>query len=476
MKLGIVFLFFWVFPLAYGTELNLGECQQTARNYILQGSESDSHPGARLWNFSKFTKVLKNGSGTSCDRTAFNQALHETHDYYTYIKSKYKCPQAGVNRCDDVASNLAYIDTLEKLYDGNRITRGKTDEKCNIVIDPSIENLANDSTEVVTKLPKINETTEACSHIPIKDRRGTLENISWLAFSTLLNSQCNVAFQKGFTNNLKGIGPSILEGIELDYNNKIQKTFQFVKLFGDLYSYASQIGTSADFFSETIVQGVEFAKNLMSKVQTITKMIYDSMIKEYNSFTCLNSLARAEIFCSFVGDMLPEILISIIPIVGKEIQEAKMSAKVSSIVQKMVKTSILIKEAESTYGKYDDLKQILDLLGQWESPYNLRPGCGEVLTYNYTSKKFLNKLLSFNNNMSCFKIRRFIFMIAPYEHKKKYMVDMFGGNTKKTFEENCSLLRSKFNPSNKYSSDSARRVAESKLITIDAICDKKNKN
>jgi hypothetical protein len=322
MKLSLFFFFiFFVISHAKAMELNLGECQTTAQTYILQGSASDSYPGARLWNFKKFSKTFADHEGSQCERQTFNQALQETNEYWKHIEKKYNCPKEGVKQCESVASNLAYVDSMEKLYDGSKLGAEITvDKNCQTVIDHKTQNLSKDVFQIIGHIPAINGPVDECAHVPSKDRKGAYDNLSSTTVVSSAIGGCMINIIKGFFNNIKDLLMSLwdLMGMAVDLTKK----------YGGLivdFLKAAWYGSTATFFAEQAAQGADFFKDLMKSFKAIPQALYNAAAGQVKDFQCMNAVARTEMICKAAGYLGPEILLAVFT--GGTATAAKLAAK-----------------------------------------------------------------------------------------------------------------------------------------------------
>ena len=380
MKLSLLFFFiFFVLSHAKAMELNLGECQATAITYILKGSVSDSHPGARLWNFKNFSKTFADNEGSNCERQAFNQALQEAYEYWKHIEKKYECPKEGVKQCESVESNLAYIDGMEKLYDGSKLGAGITvDKNCPIVFDHKTQKFSKDVFQIIGHLPGINGSVDECAHLPAKDRKGAYDNFSSTTVVSSAIGGCMVNIIKGFFNNIKDLLTSLwdLMGMAVDMTKK----------FGGLivdFLKAAWYGSTATFFAEQAAQGAGFFKDLMNSFKAIPRALYNAAAGQVKDFQCMNAVGRTEMICKAAGYLGPEILLAVFT--GGSGTAAKLAAQSSTALSlvkrtdkandiarvagqenklvKGVKMADKVSDAKKNTGKAGDFRKVLNDLG-----------------------------------------------------------------------------------------------------------------
>lgn len=343
MKLGLLsFIIFSTLNPVLAMGLQLGECQGTAEKYILKGSTTDSFPGARLWNFKKFSKTFRDHEGSNCEKQAFDQALQESNEYWKNIEKKYKCPRHGIKQCDLVESNLAYIDTLEKLYDGSSVKDGLTVKNCQIEIDKKTKELGKDVFQIVEHLPVINSPVDECAHIPSKDRKGPYNNLSSTSVISAAISGCMVNIIKGFFNNISDLVKSLwdLMGIAYDMTKKFG---------GDIIDFlkAAWYGNTATFFSEHAAQGAGFFKDLTNSFKVIPQALYNAAATQMKDFQCMNQVARTELICKAAGYLGPEILLAVFTGgSGNVAKVATHSTKALSMVNRTDNASDLAKIAK----------------------------------------------------------------------------------------------------------------------------------
>jgi hypothetical protein len=326
---------------AFAIEMNLGACQATANEFILKGDQTTSHPGARLWNFKKFSSRFQDHQGSECEREAFDQALKEAKEYWDHIKEKYHCPKEGMKVCESALMNENYISGMADIYNGSIVISDKENEKIlaknpKCVIYPpahqKVKDLHKDVFKILTYMPDINAPVDACAHIAPKDRKSATANSSQASIVGSAIGGCMIGIIKGIFSNIKDLVTGLWDLLKMGY--------ELAKKFGSTiidFLKAAWYGTTATFFAEQAAQGQDFFKKLVDGFKSIPNAIYSAVSSGVADFQCLNGPAQTAAICKGVGYVGSEIFIGILT--GGIGIEAKLAAKAADAAKLVSKSS-----------------------------------------------------------------------------------------------------------------------------------------
>jgi hypothetical protein len=336
---------------AFALEMNLGACQTAADEFIIKGDRATVSPGARLWNFKKFSSRFKDHEGSECEKEAFDQALKESKEYWDYIKDRSHCPKEGEKVCDSVEANLKYISGMEIIYDGSAVIPDDQNQKTLTVknepncvqghtYNNQIRDLHKHVFTVLPYLPTINAPLDNCAHVPAKDRVGSNSNSSQASVIGSAVTGCMIKFVQGIFSNISDLVTGLWDLLEMGY--------ELAKKFGSLiidFLKAGWYGTTATFVAEQMAQGSDFFSNIAKSFKSIPQAIYKAVSTEVADFKCLNGPAQTAAVCKGVGYVGTEIAFGILT--GGIGTEAKLAAKSAKIAKAASKSSELAKIANT---------------------------------------------------------------------------------------------------------------------------------
>lgn len=380
---------------AMAMELNLGACQSTAEQFILKGNSSDKFQGARQWDFKKFTRHFNDHEGGKCEKESFDQALKESKEYWNYIKGRYHCPQEGKKQCESVDLNIAYIHNMEEIYNGSSVVSDEENEKdnaliaenkkekCQVNVDPAhkkVIDLHKNVFTIITHLPEVNSPVGICDHIPAQDRAKPNEQVNKVTLMKTVMTRCFIGKVKAMFASIKDLFTGLWDLLVLAKD----LTVKYGSFIID-YLKAAWYGTTATFFAESAVQGVNFINKLAEDLKAIPDAIINAVSQQVADFKCMNLSAQAEMVCYAGKYIETEVAIAILTggagtgtkVASKAGQAVKLAEKSLALAKiekkaaagaKVVEFAQTAKKAEKLGGLKALLKEIGHKLDDFPQP------------------------------------------------------------------------------------------------------------
>ncbi|MCB0351454.1 MAG: hypothetical protein KDD38_09740, partial [Bdellovibrionales bacterium] len=350
-KILIFLVFIYAAPSFAGdTNRISANCSATAKNYVLRGSWSDTHPGARLWDVDRVLREYKSSAPiNSCLDEVWAHVSAEADEYWTYIGGKWGClsadgeplPQAsgqcGNDRLNQVKKNLGYVDSIQLVA----VSRIEQDCKCEVGAKAPVADLANEIGKAMAAAPdqptdspevELDDATLAaifassgqCENVPESKRR-TDVNKSGVVAKT---GSCLLGLAKGIFGSLK----STITGIW-----DLAKGALGVVTGGPEYralraAFVGSVGPAmASFFVSPSQAIAKLANNI---AQGFSQVLNNSLNEFKSHWSCLSDEARSELVCKSIAFAGTEVALifaggaGLVSAIGKSGKLANLTEKV----------------------------------------------------------------------------------------------------------------------------------------------------